>query len=309
MEVNYFNLIESVIMQINNHTLSLNDRGIVRVTGEDAKKLLDGILTCDLDRVTREAARFGGLLSPQGKILFDFIISAAADGDGYYLDCPLIVAADFARRLNFYKLRAKVKIENVSDAFAVIAHWGEGLPARSAMSYLDPRLTALGTREIKPRLAVQVAANAQEDMARYNQHRIALGVPDIGLDFGLGDVFPHEMLMDQLAGVDFDKGCYIGQEVVSRMQHRGSARSRVMQVRFSRETAPQRGSEITAGGKVLGKMGSSADGLGLALLRLDRASDALAKDEPILAEDIGLAIFKPAFARFDFPLNVSDVTF
>jgi folate-binding protein YgfZ len=170
----------------------------------------------------------------------------------------------------------------------------------------DPRAAELGQRLLlPPHLAAEAAAELGAelaDAAEYEAHRIALGVPRGGLDFAYNDTFPHEACMDQLGGVDFDKGCYVGQEVVSRMQHRGTARTRVMDVAYA-EFAPEAGIAVTAGGKPVGTMGSSAAGHGLAILRLDRASEALAAGVPLVAGGIEIEPHKPPWARFDFPLD------
>ena len=280
-------------------TLALVHRGVLRITGEDAKTLLDGILTCDLDRISPDKARLGALLSPQGKILFDFLIVAAprSEPQGYYLDCPRAVAGDFAKRLGFYKLRARVTIENLSETHRVKTGWGGVEPAADeGIVFADPRLAALGWRAI-----TGIAGEGAGDPGAYLAHRIALGVPDAHEDFSLGDIFPHEMMMDQLHGVDFDKGCYIGQEVVSRMQHRGTARTRILIAYFEGD-APVEGGEVTAGGKVLGRLGSVGGGKAIALIRLDRASEAMAEGRSITAGGTTLALQKPDYARFAFPL-------
>ncbi len=276
----------------------LLDRGVVRVSGEDAYKLLNGIITCDLDRVSARAARFGALLNPQGKILFDFMVIGDAEG-GYYFDCARIIAADFAKRLNFYKLRAKVLIENLSETHGILARWGSAsAPVDTGIVYADPRLAALGQRAILPLAALDTGAGS----ADYEGHRVAYSIPDTQGDFGAGEVFPHEMLMDQLHGVDFDKGCYIGQEVVSRMQHRGTARNRVLLADFADAEPPAKGSQILAGDKVLGQLGRGALAKAIALVRLDRASEALAAGVTIHADGIPLKLSKPDFAAFDFPI-------
>ncbi len=138
------------------------------------------------------------------------------------------------------------------------------------------------------------------EAADYEAHRIALGVPRGGLDFVYGDAFPHETDMDQLAGVDFDKGCFVGQEVVSRIEHRGIARTRVVPVRYD-GFAPDAGVPVSAGEKSVGTLGSTAHGHGLAMLRLDRAADALASGAPLVAGGIEMRLVKPAWARFAFP--------
>jgi len=156
---------------------------------------------------------------------------------------------------------------------------------------------------LPPHLAKEAAADLDAelvDAAAYEAHRIALGVPRGGLDFIYGDVFPHETDMDQLNGVDFEKGCYVGQEVVSRIEHRGSARSRVVPVAFE-GFAPDPGAPVTAADKSIGTFGSRADGRALALLRLDRAGDALAAGTPLVAGGATLRLVKPDWARFAFP--------
>ncbi|MDG2571166.1 hypothetical protein P7L87_26795, partial [Vibrio parahaemolyticus] len=210
-------------------SVHLADRGVVRVSGEDAKSFLDNLITCDLDRVSPHAARLGALLTPQGKILFDFLVfqAPAEIGGAYYLDVLKVFAPDLAKRLGFYKLRAKVAVEVLSESLAVVAGWDAPRPDDEAGFVVeDPRLPELGWRAI---VATQDAAEFGRDPPdTYLAHRIALGVPVGGRDFLFGEAFPHEALMDQLHGDDFDKGCYVGQEVVSRMQHRGSARTRIV---------------------------------------------------------------------------------
>ena len=281
----------------------LDDRSVLRISGVDAKSFLDGLVTCDLDKIDAKTARLGALLSPQGKILFDFLIIAVPDREtpGYYLDCARPAAAGFAKRLGFYKLRAKLAIEDLSASHRIIAGWGEAPMPSEGIVYADPRHSALGWRAIIGPDGETTDIEAS-DATAYLNHRIALGVPDIHEDFGLGDVFPHEMMMDQLQGVDFDKGCYVGQEVVSRMQHRGTARTRILIARFERGVPP-RASEIVAGGKSLGRLGSGTKNDALALVRIDRVSDALAESQAITADGQALTLQKPAYARFAFPLT------
>jgi hypothetical protein len=138
------------------------------------------------------------------------------------------------------------------------------------------------------------------DASQYETHRIALGVPQGGIDFSYGDAFPHESDMDQLGGVDFKKGCYIGQEVVSRMEHRGTARTRAVPVRYD-GAAPQAGAAVTAGDRQIGTIGSAADGRAVALLRLDRVSEAMSRGEQLSASGVAIHVIKPEWARFAFP--------
>ena len=276
----------------------LVDRGVVQVAGEEAKSFLDGLLTCDLDRVAPGRPRYGGLLTPQGKILFDFIVFAAAEAHaGYFLDCARPQAPDLARRLGFYKLRAKVAVTDRSDTLAVIAGWG-GAERPNALAGEDPRLAGLGWRAIVPSSEV---APMEVDAAFYHAHRIRLGVPEGGKDFSFGAAFPHEALMDQLHGIDFEKGCYVGQEVVSRMQHRGTARTRIVPLVYLDGIAVAPGAEVTAGERTIGTTGTGAGERGLAMIRLDRAVDALAAGETIRAAGRPVRIEKPDWATFSFP--------
>jgi folate-binding protein YgfZ len=274
----------------------LADRAVVGVAGEEARIFLDRLVTCDVDKVAPGQARYGALLSPQGKILADFILVQTDDeGRTFLLDCPAVCAADLVRRLTLYKLRAKLTIADLSASHAVLVGWGE--TAMPAGGFVDPRLPALGWRAIVSEPATVPSAG---DEAAYHAHRVSLGIPDSTRDFALGDAFPHEALMDQLAGVDFTKGCYVGQEVVSRMQHRGTARTRIVSVALDASAQPGEG-EIVAGERAIGRLGSVAGERGLAMLRVDRAADALAAGEPIRAGEAVLHFDKPSWVRFPYP--------
>ena len=284
----------------------LPDRGVVKVAGDDARRFLNGLVTNDMAKVSPGHPRFAALLTPQGKIITDFIIAEASaeDGGGFFLDCPRALAPALVEKLNFYKLRAKVICEDLSEALGVMAVWDGSGASEYGLSYPDPRLAELGWRiMLPPDLAAEAAADLGAtlvDAEAYEIHRIALGVPRGGLDFIYGDTFPHEADMDQLNGVDFDKGCYVGQEVVSRVEHRASARNRVVPIAYD-EFAPNSGLPIMAGDKQVGTLGSTAKGRGLALLRLDRVEDARAAGTPLEAGGIAIRIVKPAWAKFDWP--------
>jgi tRNA-modifying protein YgfZ len=284
----------------------LPDRGVVKVEGDDARKFLNGLVTSDIAKMTPDAASFTALLTPQGKIIVDFILVQAppADGGGFFLDCPRALAPTLLQRLNFYKLRAKVMIEDLSETLGVLAAWDGDAATEYGLCYRDPRLAALGLRcMLPPHLAAEAAADLGAELVQapaYEAHRIALGVPRGGLDFIYGDAFPHETDMDQFGGVDFDKGCFVGQEVVSRIEHRGTARSRVVPVAFD-GFAPEAGTPVSAGGKTVGTFGSGAEGRGLAMLRLDRVGDAVAAGEPLVAGGVQIRLVKPAWAQFAWP--------
>jgi hypothetical protein len=284
----------------------LPDRGVVKVAGDDARNFLHGLFSADILKLTPGEARFGALLSPQGKILADFIVveAPAQDGGGFFLDVPRALANPLVAKLNVYKLRSRVIVEDLSDVLGVLAAWDGNGKSTFGLAYADPRLPALGLRVMLPaHRAAEAAAGLGAtlvDASTYDAHRIALGIPRGGVDFSYGDAFPHETDMDQLGGVDFAKGCYVGQEVVSRMEHRGIARTRAMTVRYD-GAAPQAGVAVMAGERQVGTMGSAAAGHGLALLRLDRVADALAHGEPLLAGGVAIRPIKPDWARFAFP--------
>jgi folate-binding protein YgfZ len=285
-------------------TALLPDRGVFKVIGDDARKFLHGLVTADVLDLTPGQARFCALLTPQGKIIADFFITQAPqdDGGGFFLDIPRAVAATLFEKLNLYKLRAKLLIEDLTEILGVIAAWDGSGTTKQGLCYADPRLPALGLRVmIAPHRAAAAASDlgaalvAAED---YEAHRIALGVPSGGIDFTYGDAFPHEADMDQFGGVDFAKGCYIGQEVVSRIEHRGIARTRAVALRYD-GAPPEKGVAITAGERQVGTMGSAAHGRGIALVRLDRIAEA--EQTGLAAGGIPIRLVKPGWARFSFP--------
>src|ERR1700733_14678169 len=276
----------------------LPDRGVVKVSGEAARDFLNGLVTTDVTLLRPGLGGFGALLTPQGKIVVDFLITEAPAGHGcgFLIDCPRALAQALADKLGFYKLRAKVGIENLTENLGVLAAWDGDFAIRPDLSFADPRNAALGWRilipeELAPRVADLIGGELV-DSAAYEAHRIASGVPRGGLDFMYGDAFPHETNMDRLNGVDFDKGCYIGQEVVSRMQHRGTPRTRTVRVLLD-GPAPEAGSTVLAGDKSVGTMGSAADHHGLALIRIDRAGEALGAGTPLTAGGLSIRVADP----------------
>jgi hypothetical protein len=270
------------------HTARLEDRGVLRVAGEEAASFLQGLLTNDVESQAVGEARYAALLSPQGKILFDFLALrvAAESGTAFLIDAPAAQLGDLAKRLGFYRLRAKVTISDESAALAVVASWGApSVPG--GLSYADPRDPRLGARTILPR--AEAAALAEGGVELYEAHRIRLGVPKGGIDFAYADIFPHDANLDLLHGVDFEKGCYVGQEVVSRMRHRGGVRKRILRLALA-GAAPERGTPVLAGDIAVGTLGSAAGANALALVRLDRIEDARAAGRALTAGGVGVKI-------------------
>ncbi|MGB5084310.1 MAG: folate-binding protein [Methylocystis silviterrae] len=266
----------------------LDDRAIIEVAGEDAGKFLHNLVTNDVASLKPDEARYAALLTPQGKILFDFLVFAAGEG-GYLLDCPLALSADLEKRLNIYKLRSKVTVTNRSGEFDAIAFPDstEAPKVEAVAIAADPR-GPLGFRAI----AAKGKIPTEEGRSAYEARRIHAGVPLGGVDFDYGATFPHEANMDLLAGIDFKKGCYVGQEVVSRMKHRGLVRKRVTKYR-AQGGAPAPGETIRAGDVEIGVTGSRLHEEGLALIRLDRLGDALAAGATPMAAGADLSFETP----------------
>lgn len=277
--------------------VTLPDRTIISVSGPAAEHLLQNIITTDLDKLALGEAKPGALLTPQGKILFDFLVSR--DGaDRFRLDVRTGIAADFQRRLMLYKLRAKADIA-VQDQAIVSAAWGtDPVASQTDSSWLrDTRFPG----QTVFRVYGEVMGNAAR-VAAWDKLRIETGIAESGSDYGLSDAFPHDVLLDQLDGIGMRKGCYIGQEVVSRMHHRGTARRRVLIVEGESDL-PAGGTDIKAGGKSVGTLGSSIGTSGLAIARIDRVKDAMDGGLPIKAGDVVVTLRIPDWAGFTFPAS------
>lgn len=301
----------------------LPDRSVIGVKGEDAEAFLQGLVTNDVLKLRQQSGLHTGLLSPQGKILFEFLIandipSAPADGEqkptSFFLDVARDNTTALVKRLSLYKLRARVTVEDLSEKYRVLAVFGGDGPARignesrgHAALMLDPRSERLGVRLIVPS-GLDTAAlfqtqptglpelAAADGVGAYDALRISLAVPEGGKDYDLGDAFPHEADFDLLGGVSFDKGCYVGQEIVARMEHRGTVRKRVVHV-MGMSDLPATRPDVMMGDVVIGKLGSVAGNQGLALLRLDRAIEALDKGVAVTADGIALQADPAMIAR------------
>ncbi|WP_292692874.1 folate-binding protein YgfZ, partial [Mesorhizobium sp.] len=241
----------------------LKDRALVSVSGPDAEHFLQNILTTDLDILAPGEAKPGALLTPQGKILFDFLISRTGE-NAFWLECRADISDDFIRRLTLYKLRAKVEIAKSDQAFVTVAWGHESTPSQSdSTAAADTRFPkGAVTRSYRE-------TDERSDLAAWQAFRIAGGIAESGSDYQLGDAFPHDVLLDETGGVGFKKGCYVGQEVVSRMQHRGTARRRVLIVSAD-GSLPAPGTELIVEGRPVGTLGSTAGTIGLAIARIDR---------------------------------------
>lgn len=279
---------------------TLSDRSILRIAGPEAEHFLHNLVTTDVESLSQSDIVPGALLSPQGKILFDFLISRH-DG-AFCIDCLRDVATELAKRLKFYRLRAKVEISLEEQALVAIAFRVEstGSEVESGMVWLNDRRFPGMLGAVRGYGAIAGAVNS----GTYELMRIENGIAEGGLDYELGDAFPHDVNLDQTGGVSFSKGCYVGQEVVSRMQHRGTARRRIVIAKGQSELAPR--AEVTAGGRPIGTLGTARRRQALALIRLDKAKDAVDSGVPILAGAVPVSIELPPQATFGWPKTAGD---
>ena len=275
-------------------TVKLSDRAILRATGPDAEALLQNVITIDLATLGEREARPGALLTPQGKILFDFLISRAGP-DSFRLDCRRDIAPDLLKRMMLYRLRAKAEL-SLDNESLISTSW----ESDSSVSQTDS--TSVFDRRFPETLQVirnyGTSPAESGDASAWDLLRIEQGVPESSQDYQLGDAFPHEILFDQNGGVGLKKGCYVGQEVVSRMHHRGTARRRLVIV-HGESTLPPPSAEVTADGRVIGALGTVAGSEGLAILRIDRAAEAAQSGLPILAGGVPLTLRVPDYAKFN----------
>ncbi|PST21010.1 folate-binding protein YgfZ [Rhizobium sp. JAB6] len=273
----------------------LRERSFIRIAGAEAEAFLHNLITTDLVSLGADAARPGALLTPQGKILFDFMIWR--DGTGFILETDSEQRESLLKRLTMYRLRAKVDFV-AEDIQGVTAAWGDA----AADGPKDSRFAKAGI--VLTRIPGEHGSDPE---TLYDTLRIASGIAVSGRDFALQDAFPHDVLMDLNGGLGFRKGCYIGQEVVSRMHHRGTARRRVVIVSGSSELPPS-GTELTVGSKPIGALGSTAGNAGLAIVRIDRAGKAIAEEAPIRAGEVDVTVSLPTWSGLSFPTRADEAS-
>jgi folate-binding protein YgfZ len=263
--------------------VQLKDRAVIALEGGEAREFLQGLVTNDIQRLAPATGLYAALLTPQGKILFDFLIT---EGDGaVLLDCAADRADALAKRLTMYRLRAKIDIA-IRPQLCVYAGLS-GRPAERAVTFTDPRLAALGLRSIG---ASAEMPDFLQGPAAYHAQRLALGVPE-GADFGSDKIFALDAGLDELHGVAFDKGCYVGQELTARMKHRGTARKRLLSARAD-SALPPPGTAVTSNGHEIGEIVSVYGSEGFVLARLDRLEEAKA---PLMADTIPVTLTRPSW--------------
>jgi tRNA-modifying protein YgfZ len=289
----------------------LPDRGLIRLFGPDAKGFLQALVSNDIARLDGQRAIYAALLTPQGKYLHDFFVVALADA--LWLDCERARQADLQRRLTLYRLRSKVDISDASGGFAVAAIFGGDAPAALGLPpeaghgrdlgggivYVDPRLTALGARAILPASGAGAALGAmclgQAAEGDYDAHRLTLGVPDGSRDLEVEKTLLLEAQFEALHGVDFAKGCYVGQELTARTKYRGLLKRRIYQVE-GEGPLPAADTPVMHGAKEAGVMRTSRGRTGLALLRIEQVEAAEAAGESLLAAGVRVRTVSPAWA-------------
>jgi folate-binding protein YgfZ len=286
--------------------VTLENRALLEITGTEAAHFLQNVLTTDLDSIPDGVARPGALLTPQGKIMFDYLVFREGP-DRFFLDCRNDIATEFAKRLTFYRLRAKAAIEVKNQPVAVA--WEEN---DSSVSGFDSSASETDSGTVRDGRFIELVVTrhygrlpqANAGLESWTSLRIEHGIAESGTDYELGDAFPHDVLFDQMDGVGLRKGCYIGQEVVSRMQHRGTARRRVL---VAEGRAPlDRGADILADGKPVGRIGSAVRNRALAIARIDRVKTAADEDKAITANGVELHLSIPSWARFTFPQGAAE---
>jgi len=291
----------------------LEGRGVLAIEGEDAREFLQGLISNDIEKATEETAIYAAILTPQGKYLFDFMI--VQRGDQLLLEAEASRLQALSQRLTMYKLRAKVDITDVSEEFAVIALLGpegitaSGLPEQPGIAapfddgivFVDPRLSALGARTLLPSSSAEAALEAKGlnagESADYDKLRLQLGIPEGSQDLTIDKATLLESGFEELNGVDFDKGCFVGQELTARMKYRALVKKRLMPVAFEGEP-PASGALIKAGDREIGEIRSAGDGWGLALFRLDRLADVADQGGTLSADGTTLTPKKPDWANF-----------
>jgi folate-binding protein YgfZ len=287
----------------------LDDRGILAVSGPDRRPFLQGLVSNDVDKVSPTASRYAALLTAQGKYLHDFMMVEASES--IWLDAEAARLGDLKRRLSMYRLRARVSLDERSDlAVAAIFGAGEaailGLPSEpgaarpfgTGVVFIDPRLASLGARAILPRenarAALADAGIAETSFDIYDRLRLSLGIPDGSRDLVLEKSILLESGFDELNGVDWQKGCYIGQELTARTKYRGLVKRRLTPVRIEGPVPPP-GVAVTADGREIGEMRSSRDGCGLALLRIEPVREG----KMLVAGETILVPVTPAWMRLE----------
>ncbi|CAN1491880.1 COG0354 Predicted aminomethyltransferase related to GcvT [Rhabdaerophilaceae bacterium] len=288
--------------------IAMPERALLIVAGKDAAHFLHNLLTASIESLKPGEGSPAALLTPQGKVISEMLVFNAADqGDTeglFVIDIAYGYAGDLLVRLTQYKLRADVTIglAPAGTSVAVLLDF-PNFASDDIYVFADPRHAGLGHRLYGPKDLLKTFETrfTLETQDNYHRRRVELGIPEIGKDFASLEVFPHDILLDQLGAVDFKKGCYVGQEVVSRMEHRGTARTRALPVRYEGGFGVLGGAAVRVGERQIGAVGESFGDRGIAILRLDKLSDAFQAGEAVTAGGVPVRFEKPDFVRFSMP--------
>ena len=289
-------------------TAILENRGVLRVSGEDRAAFLQGLVSNDVNKANGSKAIWSAILTPQGKFLYDFFLIAR--DDAFLLETEAARLPELAKHLSRYKLRAQVTLEDVSGAWQVAVIWGNGalemlglspdpgnsVPYAEGHAYTDPRLAGLGARLLLPRETTEDLLQSRfavTEFAKYEELRISLGVPDGSRDMEVSRAILLENGFDELGGVDWSKGCFVGQELTARTKYRALIKKRLLPVVFDGE-APHAGAPVLQGGREVGVLRSTAANRALALLRIE----AVRAPETLEADGKPLRVEPPAWMEF-----------
>jgi len=294
----------------------LESRGFIRIDGSDRVAFLQGLVSNDVARISVDRAGYGAFLTAQGKFLFDFFI--VSDGDALVLDTEGARAEDFFRRLRMYRLRSKVELslggyrtavavgETALSALGLAAERGAARAWNGGVAYVDPRHAEIGARVLLPASAddgiLATTGLLPTGLESYERRRVALGLPDGSRDLVVDKTVLLEAGFEELGGVDFDKGCYMGQELTARTKYRGLVKRRLLPIAIS-GPLPAPGTEITLDGQEAGEVRSVVpDGddhaTGLAMIRLNRLDQAFKAGLPLMAGEATVVASRPAWAKF-----------
>ena len=277
------------------HFFLAGDRGVLAIGGPDRRTFLQGLVTADIDKVTAERATHGALLTPQGRYLHDFFIVEL--GEVLLFDTERARLPDLQKKLSMFKLRSKVTLEDYSERYAVAAICAGAFDG--GVAYVDPRLGAMGCRAILPAdtaaASLSLAGLDLADHAAWDLHRLSLGIPDGSRDLPIEKALLLESGFDHLNGDDWQKGCYMGQELTARTKYRGLVRKRLLPVTVE-GAMPAPGTPVMLGEKEAGEMRSGRDGHALALLRLEMV-EASGPDAPLTAGAATLKAHLPGWIR------------
>ncbi|MBO1038982.1 YgfZ/GcvT domain-containing protein [Brucella pituitosa] len=285
-------------------TINLSNRALVQITGEDAEKFVQAVITTNLDKLGADELKPGALLAPQGKIMFDFLVSRIENG--LLFDMPAGIAADFAKRMTLYRLRAKAEITQSPESLVSVCWQTDSASSESDSIRQSGKRDTRFPEELNV-LRIYGKAGDISDESAWIALRAEYGIAEGEADFAYNDVFPHDINFDQTGGVTFPKGCFIGQEVVSRMHHRSTPRRRVL-VAKSDTPLPAMGTPVTVNGREIGTLGSSSGKIGLALVRIDKVKDALDSGTAIMAGEVEITLLLPPRVAFTFPTAEADKT-